>query len=216
MEYLSEDARRVVELAGADPDPLLAEMDERGRERGFPTVGPAVGRLLRMLARTVGARRVFEFGSGFGYSAAWFAGALPADGELVLTDYEESNLEEAREFLARGDYGASIRFEPGDAMDAFRSRDGPWDVVLLDHDKARYADALELLRGELASPALVVADNVLAGPADPDEVRAALEGDAAGETAAGIAEYLETVRDDPALETSVIPLGEGLAVSHVA
>jgi predicted O-methyltransferase YrrM len=216
MEYLSEDARHVVELAGAAPEPLLGEMEAHGRERGFPTVGPAVGRLLRLLARTVGARRIFEFGSGFGYSAAWFAGALPDDGELVLTDYEESNLEAAREFLARGDYDASIRFEAGDAMETARSQDGPWDVVLIDHDKARYAAALELVREELASPALVVADNVLAGPVDPDEVRAALEGDAVGETVAGIAEYLETVRDDPALETSVVPLGEGLAVSYVA
>jgi len=214
MDYLDEDTRRVIELAGADPGPLLDEMDAHGQQREFPTVGPAVGRLFRILAETVDATRIFEFGSGFGYSAAWFAGALPEDGEIVLTDFEESNLEEAREFLAEGGHSEKARFEVGDAMDTFREYDGPWDVVLVDHQKRRYVDAFELLRDELADPAVVVADNMLAGPVDPGGVRAALEGEAADETTRGVAGYLGAVRDDPALETALIPLGEGVAVSY--
>jgi caffeoyl-CoA O-methyltransferase len=214
MDYLSEDARRVVEFAGAPPEDLLAAMDEHGRERSFPTVGPAVGRLLRTLARTVDATRIFEFGSGFGYSAAWFGAALPPEGEIVLTDFDEENLEEAREFLSRGGYADRARFVAGDAMETFRESEGPWDVVLVDHEKTEYRAALDLLREELATPAVVVADNVLAGPADPGDIRAALDGDPPGETAAGIAAYVEAVRDDPAFETSLIPLGEGITVSY--
>ena len=214
MDYLSADARRVVDLSGAPPDDLLAEMDTHGHERSFPTVGPAVGRLLRTLARLVGASRIFEFGSGFGYSAAWFAEALPPDGEIVLTDFDEQNLDEAREFLSRGGYADRARFVAGDAMETFRESEGPWDVVLVDHEKTEYRAALEMLREELATPAVVVADNVLAGPADPGDIRAALEGDPPGDTAAGIAAYIKGVRDDPAFETSLVPLGEGITVSY--
>jgi predicted O-methyltransferase YrrM len=211
---LSEDVERVVDLAGADPEPLLAEMTAHGRERDFPIVGPAVGRLLRTLARLADAERVFEFGSGFGYSAAWFAGALPDDGELVLTDYDEANLAEAREFLREGGYDDLVRYETGDALDTFRATDGDFDVVLVDLEKHRYVEAFDLARDRVREGGLLVADNMLAGPMTPADVRAALEGEATGDHASGIARYIERVRDDDGFETSIVPLGEGIAVSR--
>lgn len=211
---LTDDAAAAIAAENGPLPDLLAEMTAYGRERDFPIVGPDGGRFLRTLAALAGARRVFEFGSGFGYSAAWFAGALPADGDLVLTDYDADNLATAEAFLDRSDYAGAAHYEAGDAMESFAAHDGPWDVVLIDHDKTRYADALELARPALADGAVVVADNVLRGPASADEIRAALAGDEpASEHAAGLAAYVEAVRDDDAFETSVVPLGSGLAVS---
>jgi predicted O-methyltransferase YrrM len=215
MRVLGEHVPEVVDLASSEPGPVLREMDEHGQERSFPTVGPAVGRTLRLLARLAGARRVFEFGSGFGYSAAWFLGALPDDGGIVLTDYEADNLATAREFLGRLDSGTAVRYEAGDAMETFGRYDGPFEVVLIDHDKARYAGAFEMARPTVPVGGLFVADNILAGPVTPESVRTALEGgDPDDDHTAGVAAYIEQVRDDPAFETTVLPLGEGIAVSQ--
>ncbi|MGB9963412.1 O-methyltransferase [Halobacterium sp. CBA1126] len=212
-DVLSDTVDAFLDAANPEPPELLQEMTAYGRERDFPIVGPDVGQFFRVAATLAGAERVFEFGSGFGYSAAWFRTALPADGEIVLTDYEESNLATAREFLGRQD-GATARFEAGDAMETFRRYDGPFDVVLLDHDKPQYVDAFEAARGEVADGGVVVADNVMAGPVELENVTSALEGgEPVDDQTAAIAEYVEHVRDDPGFETAVVPLGEGVSIS---
>lgn len=208
---LGDDAAALIEAAAPDPDPPVRTLGAHAESNGFPYVGPAVGRLCRTLATATGARRVFEFGSGFGYSAAWWAGA-PLVEEVVLTDYDGSNLERARDALDDA-YAATFRYEQGDAVEAFERHDPGWDIVLLDHEKSRYADAFERVRDALNPGALVVADNAMMGPMTPDDVRAALDGDAPSENAAGVAAYLDAVRDDAAFETSLVPLGEGVAVS---
>jgi predicted O-methyltransferase YrrM len=76
-------------------------VDAFADREGFPTVGAAVGGWRALLARAVDAERVFEFGSGFGYSAYWFARELPADGEVVLTEIDEDELDQAREYLEK-------------------------------------------------------------------------------------------------------------------
>ncbi|WP_255149966.1 O-methyltransferase [Halorarius halobius] len=200
-----------------ETDAVIDEMDARADQAGFPTVGPEVGAWLRLLARMVDAERVFEFGSGFGYSAYWFADALPADGELVLTEVDESELEDAREYLERGGYADRCRFEHGDALDVVERYDGPFDAVLIDHDKERYPDAFEAVRGKVAPGGVVLVDNAItAGPLDVDGILAGLEGREydADDATQGVADLLVAMRDDPAFETVLLPLGEGVAVGY--
>lgn len=214
MSYLDDDVDALVSLVSRDPEPLLREMEAHATDLGFPIVGPAVGRTLRVLARLGNARRVFEFGSGFGYSAAWFVGALPSDGEIVLTEVDPEEMAEAEAFLDEASLDPTFHFEVGDANDIVERYDGPFDAVLIDHDKTTYTTAFERVREKLAPGGVIVADNVLSGPVEPGNVRAALEGDApADDLTAGVAAYVERVRDDPAFETTLIPLGEGIAVS---
>jgi len=213
------DASRFVEATAPEPDALAREMDAHAEEMGFPHVGPAVGGTLRLLARMADAERVFEFGSGFGYSAYWFAQALPDDGEVVLTEFDADELDEAREFMRRGGYDHLARYEHGDAMDAIDRYDGPFDVVLVDHQKERYADAFHAVRKKVPEGGVIVADNAMtAGIIDFDALLAHVAADDpvddASDATKGIAEYLRTVRDDDAFETVVLPLGEGIAVSY--
>ena len=215
-QVLSDDTRRFVRAAVPE-NKLVAEMDAHAEAIGFPTVGREVGQFLRVLAGVAGAERIFEFGSGFGYSAYWFAGALPADGEIVLTEFDGENLETAREYLGRADLAAKATFEQGDAMETIERYDGPFDVVLIDHQKEKYPDALDAVRDKVREGGVVVADNAMkAGPLDTGALLASLEGEdpEMDEATAGVATYLRTVRDDPAFETSVLPLGEGIAVSY--
>ncbi|MEM4782271.1 MAG: O-methyltransferase, partial [Halalkalicoccus sp.] len=86
MAHLADDVLRFVRATGPERDEILEEMDAYAEEHGFPHVGPEVGGFLRLSAQIADAESVFEFGSGYGYSAYWFAGALPEHGEIVLTE----------------------------------------------------------------------------------------------------------------------------------
>lgn len=195
------------------------------RERRFPIVGPAAGATLCLLARLTDAGLVFEFGSGFGYSASWFFRGMRDDGRVVLTEEDADELDRAREFLGRAGVAERATFEAGDAHAAVEAHDGPFDVVFVDHAKHQYAEAFSLVREKVRLGGVVVADNVIRGPIDFDALLASVEGKAdagAGEGGAlagldestrGIASYLDATRADPAYETLVLPVGSGLAVS---
>lgn len=212
----------VTALAGATndiDDAVLDEMEAYADETGFPTVGPGIGSWLSVLVRATGAQRVFEFGSGFGYSAYWFARALGPDGEVILTEIDEEELEQARAFFEAGGYADRARFEHGDALEIVREYDDPFDVVLIDNEKERYVEAFEAVRPRLQSGSLVLADNAItASHIDREDVLAILQGkDITGATAAseGIGAYLRHVRDSDDVETALLPLGEGMAASVV-
>ncbi|WP_246987863.1 O-methyltransferase [Halorientalis marina] len=202
---------------GPEPDDVLEAMDAQANEEGFPTVGPAVGGWLQLLARMVDAERVFEFGSGFGYSAYWFARALPVDGEIVLTEVDADELDQAREYMSRGGFDDHARYELGDAIETVDDYDGPFDVVLIDNEKHRYREAFAAVREKVAPGGVVVADNAMtAGPMDFAALRALVAGESVDtdEHTRGVAEYLDHVGTDPDFETVLLPLGEGVAVSH--
>jgi len=199
-----------------ESDEIRREMDARADREGFPTVGPAVGAWLRLLARVTDAERVFEFGSGFGYSAYWMAPAVPEDGEIVLTEVDLDELEMARKYFQRGGYADRAVLEHGDALEIIERYDGPFDVVLIDNEKERYTEAFEAVRSKVPVGGIVAADNAIeADPLDFGDIRALLAGETVEATDAsrGIADYLEAVRTDPDFETGLLPLGEGVAVS---
>ncbi|RQG93438.1 O-methyltransferase [Natrarchaeobius chitinivorans] len=239
MDVLDDDIARFVRTVGPDPDETLREMDEFADAEGFPHVGPDVGAFLRFVARSVGADRIFEFGSGYGYSAYWFADALPEDGEIVLTEVDEDELELARTYLTEGGYDDLARYELGDAMETIERSDGPFDVVLVDHQKHRYVDAFEAVRPKVPVGGVIVADNAItAGPIEFEKLLDSVTGGSRengaserdegtdsdadhghadvemNEHTRGIADYLDRVTADPAFETIVLPLGEGIAISY--
>ena len=217
MDVLSETGQRFLTATAPDHTPVQAEMAELADEWGFPIIGPDAGAVLRLLARLTDAERVFEFGSGFGYSATWFLRG-GAD-SVVCTEFDAEEAERGREFAASHGYGDAVTFEVGDAMETIERYDGPFDVVLIDHQKARYLDAYRAVRPKIRTGGVVVADNITRGPADFERlVDDATEGEPlpdADEDAEtyGIGRYLDTTQKDDAVETAVLPVGSGIAVS---
>ncbi len=217
-----DDLDALAAAVGPEPDAVLSEMDRRAHETDFPTVGPAVGGWLRQLAGLLGAERVFEFGSGFGYSAYWLLGGMTADGTIVLTELDSRKLDSARAYLERGGYADQARFELGDAVETVGSHDGPFDIALIDNEKHRYVEAFEAVRSKVPVGGIVVADNAVEGPYDFGTLSALFFGDGNGgfpddpeaDAARGIAAYLEAVGAAEAFETTLLPVGEGLAVSR--
>src|SRR3989454_12584842 len=111
------------------------EMERLADRRRFPIVGPLVGRLLYVLARSIGARDVFECGSGFGYSAYWFARALPEDGRVILTEGSAENCASARGFLGRASLMGKAVIEKGDALELLPRYPGPLEIIFCDIGK---------------------------------------------------------------------------------
>lgn len=205
-----------LERTTPEPTVIQQEMAEHGHEIGFPIIGPAAGGTCLVVARLVGARSVFECGSGFGYSATWFGRALPPTGRMVLTDRDPDHLKQARSYLERAGLADRAAFEAGDALEIVDRDPGPFDIVLLDHEKRRYTNGFETVRDKIDPGGAVIADNILSGAVEFETVRRLVEGDELADpdaNSAGIATYLGRVGEDPAFETVVLPVGNGLAVS---
>lgn len=188
-----------------DADPLLREMHRRGEEEDFPIVGPTVGRLLALMTHVARARRIFEFGSGFGYSTYWFARAAGPNGHVVHTDTSQQRSEDARGYITRGKLHDRVLFEVGDALEIFPQHDGSWDLIFFDNDKARYADALALAWPRLKPGGLLIADNVL-WSGKP------LTGDKSPATA-GIRRFTDELFALPDGKTTIVPAREGVSLT---
>ena len=145
-------------------------------------------------------------GSGFGYSAFWFARALGPGGSVTLTDAEPDNLERARAYLGRAGLVDRCRFEPaGDALEVLARADGRLDIVYIDVEKREYPRALALALPKLRPGGLVLAQGVLWGGAV-----------ARGETdpsSAALREFLRIAFGSEGLVTTILPVGDGLSVT---
>jgi len=193
------------DLARRGEDPLLAEMHAYARERKFPFVGPEVGRFLYQLVRLTGARRVFEMGSGFGYSALWFARALPEDGEIVLSDGDPENMAAARDFLVRDGQAEKAHFLTGHAQDLLQTTPGLFDIVFCDIDKEQYPEVYELVRTRLRLGGALVVDNLIwsGRVADPENEQP---------STLGVRAFTDRMWDSPEFFSSLLPVRDGVGL----
>lgn len=193
-------------LMGLQPedDPLLMAMEKKARAAGFPIVDRLVGRLLFVLTKLKNPRLVVELGSGFGYSAYWFARAL-SRGKVVLTDRDGGNIASARETFRKAGLEGRAAFREGEAVSIAREYENI-DILFMDLDKRHYAAAVKTLLPNLAKNALVVADNslwhgrVAEGARDRDT--------------AGIRRFNSYMMSRKDFFTTVVPLRDGVLVSY--
>ena len=194
-------------------EPVLLEMEAEGAERGFPIVGRLVGVTLELLARSVGARRVFELGSGFGYSAYWFARAVGPGGEVHGTDGDPENEPKALGYLSRVGLADSLRWHVGDAVSSLNATDGEFDVIYCDIDKPGYPDAWRAASERVRVGGLYLCDNVLwsGAVADPD-------GDHGRDkaTTEAILEHNRLIAEDERYVSSIVPTRDGVFVAFRA
>ena len=148
-------------LLARHDEPVLLEMEAEGRERGFPIIGRLCGVALELHARAVGARRVFELGSGFGYSAYWFCRAVGPGGEVHGTDGDPANEPKALDYLGRAGFGDLVRWHVGDALERLAAADGEFDVVFCDIDKTGDPDAWRAARERIRVGGVYLCDNTL-------------------------------------------------------
>ena len=208
MDLVQPDIDRYLGRWAASNDPIVVEMERLATERGFPIVGPQVGRLLLTLARSIDAKRVLELGSGFGYSAWWFATAVGPEGRVILTEESRDNADLARGFLDRAGLAGRVEIRVGDGLEIAREYDGPFDIVFNDIDKHDYPRALPVALERLRPGGLFITDNMLWQGRVLDE--------AAGDASTrGVLELTRALYAASNLDTTILPIRDGVAVSAV-
>ncbi|MCX4619908.1 O-methyltransferase [Streptomyces albogriseolus] len=177
-------------LLGDDPDEALAAALRDSDAAGLPpiAISPLQGKLLQLLARLTGARRVLEIGTLGGYSTIWLGRAMPADGRLVTLEYDPRHAEVAVRNIARAGLAGRVEVRVGPALESLPKladeQPPPFDLVFIDADKANNPHYVEWALRLTAAGSLIVLDNVVRGGrvadpenTDPDVVgtRAALD-----------------------------------------
>lgn len=163
-------------------DPVLDAAMKASEKAGLPEieVSPSYGKLLFLLAKMIGARKILEIGTLGGYSTIWLARALPKDGRLVTLEYDPKHAEIARKNIANAGFADIVEVRVGRALDTLSKMagEGPFDLFFLDADKPNnpaYFDwALKLSR----KGSLIVADNVVRWGAitNPESTDASVKG----------------------------------------
>ncbi len=184
-------------------DPVLEAALAASDEAGLPpiAVSPLQGRLLGLLARAVGARRVLEVGTLGGYSAICLARGLTEGGLLVTAELEPHHAEVARANLERAGLADRVEVRVGPASETLRAlaREGaePFDLVFIDADKSGYPEYFELALGLVRVGSVIVADNVVRDGEVADA-------DSADEAVRGVRRFLERVGREPRVEATAI------------
>lgn len=188
--------------------PELAAMEAEAARTGFPIIGPAAGQFCYLLARALGARRIFELGSGFGYSTAWFARAVAENGggEVHHVVWDRALSERARGHLSALGLVEHVRFQVGEAVATLRGTAGPFDIIFNDIDKEGYPASLEAITERLRPGGLLIVDNALwhGRPFDASDHTPATE---------GVRELTRLLSTDPGWIVSLAPIRDGLLIA---
>jgi caffeoyl-CoA O-methyltransferase len=196
---------RYIASLDAQPDPVLAAMEALAERRHFPIVGRQTGSLLGMLARLIGARRILELGSGYGYSALWFARALPEGGTVLCTDVSRENHDLAMGYFRTAGLESRIEFRVGDALAVARELKPGFDIVFNDIDKEAYPTSVDTAVSLLRAGGLFITDNVLwSGRVADDGSREP--------TTEAIRAFNRMLFARADLETIIVPVGDGVSV----
>ncbi len=203
-QYLNQLERR-------HDDPVLLEMETLAEQNHFPIVGRLSGVFLEAMALTVGARTVFELGSGFGYSAWWFTRAVGPDGMVYCTDGDPANREKAEDFLTRAGRWDRVNYRTGNAQDLLVDTLGEFDIVYNDVLKPQYPETWLQAKDRVRPGGLYIADNVLwSGRVTPEGAKHDTRPD---ETEA-IKRHNELIYADPGFATFIHPVRDGLLVAR--
>ncbi|BEP14286.1 O-methyltransferase [Acidothermaceae bacterium B102] len=148
-------------------DPVLEAALAAATAAGLPSiaVAPNQGKLLNLLVRIQGAKRILELGTLGGYSTIWLARALPADGHLLSLEYEQKHADVARANIAAAGLSDKVEVRVGPALDALdaliASGEAPYDLIFIDADKPNnphyFARAMQLVR----PGSVIICDNVV-------------------------------------------------------
>jgi predicted O-methyltransferase YrrM len=146
-----------------ESDEALTAALEASTAAGLPPiqVPPNGGKLLHLLARAIGARRVLEVGTLGGYSTIWLARALPPDGELVTLEIDRACAEVARANVERAGLSGVVEIKLGSAHDTMPALEGPFDFIFIDADKVSYPEYFTYALALSRPGTLIIADNVV-------------------------------------------------------
>jgi len=187
----------------------MQDMEDYAEKNKFPIIGPACGYYCYQLARMIKAQSVFELGSGYGYSTAWFAKAVAENGGGVVhhTVWDEKLSSMAQTHLAALGREKLVQYHVGEAVETLRNTKGPFDIIFNDIDKTGYPASLPVIKERLRSGGILIIDNMLWSGRIFDN---ADQSDATK----GVREFTKQITTDPAWIVSLAPMRDGMIVAY--
>ena len=186
----------------------LQKMEAYAKQHEFPIIGAACGHFCYQVARMIGARKIFELGSGYGYSTAWFAQAVQENGggavHHVVWDEELSKM--ARQHLKAMGFEGIIRYRVSEAVQALRESEGPFDLIFNDINKDAYPASLPVIESKLRSGGILIVDNMIWDGRVFDDREQSVETEA-------IRELTRLITTSNKWIASLIPMRDGLMMA---
>jgi predicted O-methyltransferase YrrM len=187
----------------------LQKMEQIAAKNNFPIIGPACGYYCYQLARMIDAKSVFELGSGYGYSTAWFAKAVKENGGGVVhhTVWDDKLSDQAQRHLSVLGLADLVQFHNAEAVETLRQTTGPFDIIFNDIDKEGYPDSLPVIKEKLRHGGILIIDNMLwhGQTIDPNDHEPSTE---------AIRRFTRDVTSDLDWIVSLIPARDGMIVAY--
>jgi caffeoyl-CoA O-methyltransferase len=187
----------------------LQKMEAYAEEHDFPIIGAACGYYCYQLARMIKATSIFELGSGYGYSTAWFAKAVRENGGGVVhhTVWDEELSGRARRHLGNLGSADLVQFHVSEAVGALKKTEGSFDIIFNDIDKQAYPASLPIIKEKLRSGGLLIIDNMLWSGRlfDKQDASPATE---------GVREFTKQITTDSDWIVSLAPMRDGMIVAY--
>src|SRR5258706_4455910 len=190
-------------------EPEMVAMEKHAEKHSFPIIGPVCGYYCYQLARMISAKSVFELGSGYGYSTAWFAKAVKENGGGIIHhtvwDDELSNM--AQGHLSKLGYGNMVQYHNAEAVETLRQTSGPFDIIFNDIDKEGYPDSLPVIKEKLHSGGILIIDNMLWSGRTFDSSNKE-------KSTRAIRKFIKTITTDSDWIVSLAPMRDGMIVAY--
>ena len=212
MHFLSEELENYAAQHTEDEPLLLQELNKRTHLNVLqPRMisGHFQGRFLSLLSKMVQPRTILEIGTYTGYATLCLAEGLYPEGVLHTIDIKEELTDLQREFFDRSGYGSQIVQHLGKAADIIPSLNTTFDLVFIDADKQNYAHYFDLVIEKMNRGGIILSDNVLWSGKVVEEVK---HND---KHTQALMAYNQKIKDDPRVETVLLPIRDGITLSRV-
>ncbi len=192
-------------------DPFLEQIEREALRERVPVIRKETQSLLKVLMRLKNPERILEVGAGIGFSALFMSAYAPEGSRIITIEKYEKRIPAARENFKRAKKEDRITLLEGDAMDVLKSLDARFDFIFMDAAKGQYIRYLPEVLRLLEDGGLLVSDNVLQ---DGDIIESRFAVERRNRTIhSRMREYLYQLKHDRRLDTVILPMGDGIALS---
>lgn len=206
-DYINEYIRKTISKS----EGILFELEEFAALNHVPIIHPEVACMLKIIGKMLKPVRILELGTAIGYSAILFSSFLEQGGKIDTIDRHELMVERAKENVKKAGLEETINIITGDAIDVLRCLDKRYDLIFLDAAKGQYSEFLSECLRMLNRGGLLISDNVLyKGMVASDELIVRRK----KTIVRRMRDYLDMICSSDELETSIVPIGDGVAISY--
>ena len=194
-----------------DKEGLLKELEDYAVEHRVPIIHKEVSELLKVLLKVQKPKRILEVGCAIGYSSILFASTIGDDVEIITVERNEKMIEKAKQYIKLAGFEKNITILEGDAEEILKDIEGEFDMIFIDAAKGKYQLFYDMVIDKLKVDGLLISDNILyQGMVAHDDfvIRRKIT------IVKRMRKYLDYICNCDYLDTSLIPIADGVAISY--